>query len=116
MPRVVFQRDGLAQRPNGCKPRELKCRVGCIQSRSALPSHRLKYTLLLPKSGPTGSVARHITMESSWEHSSNDALDRQEQMLQDTMRELDMLNEEIVTLTTEYNSMLQQLKDLVLNT
>ena len=46
----------------------------------------------------------------------NDALDRQEQMLQDTMRELDMLNEEIVTLTTEYNSMLQQLKDLVLNT
>ena len=46
----------------------------------------------------------------------NEALDRQEQMLQDTMRELDMLNEEIVTLTTEYNSMLQQLKDLVLNT
>jgi hypothetical protein len=46
----------------------------------------------------------------------NEALDRQEQMLQETMRELDMLNEEIVTLTTEYNSMLQQLKDLVLNT
>ena len=46
----------------------------------------------------------------------NEALDRQEQMLQDTMRELDTLNEEIVTLTTEYNSMLQQLKDLVLNT
>ena len=46
----------------------------------------------------------------------NEALDRQEQMLQDTMRELDMLNEEIVTLTTEYNSMLQQLKDLVLKT
>ena len=46
----------------------------------------------------------------------NDALDRQEQMLQETMRELDTLNEEIVTLTTEYNSMLQQLKDLVLKT
>jgi len=46
----------------------------------------------------------------------NEALDRQEQMLQETMRELDMLNEEIVTLTTEYNSMLQQLKDLVLKT
>ena len=46
----------------------------------------------------------------------NEALDRQEQMLQETMRELDLLNEEIVTLTTEYNSMLQQLKDLVLNT
>ena len=46
----------------------------------------------------------------------NEALDRQEQMLQETMRELDMLNEEIVTLTTEYNSMLQQLKDLVRNT
>ena len=46
----------------------------------------------------------------------NEALDRQEQMLQETMRELDALNEEIVTLTTEYNSMLQQLKDLVLNT
>ena len=38
----------------------------------------------------------------------NEALDRQEQMLQETMRELDTLNEEIVTLTTEYNSMLQQ--------
>jgi len=37
-------------------------------------------------------------------------------MLQETMRELDTLNEEIVTLTTEYNSMLQQLKDLVLKT
>ena len=46
----------------------------------------------------------------------NEALDRQEQMLQETMRELDTLNEEIVTLTTQYNSMLQQLKDLVLNT
>jgi len=46
----------------------------------------------------------------------NEALDRQEQMLQETMRELDTLNEEIVTLTTEYNSMLQQLKDLVLKT
>ncbi len=46
----------------------------------------------------------------------NAALDRQEQMLQETMRELDTLNEEIVTLTSEYNSMLQQLKDLVLNT
>ena len=33
----------------------------------------------------------------------NEALDRQEQMLQETMRELDTLNEEIVTLTTEYN-------------
>ena len=30
----------------------------------------------------------------------NEALDRQEQMLQETMRELDTLNEEIVTLTT----------------
>ena len=46
----------------------------------------------------------------------NEALDRQEEMLQDLMRELDILNEEIVNLTTEYNSMLQQLKDLVLNT
>jgi len=46
----------------------------------------------------------------------NEALDRQEQMLQETMRELDTLNEEIVTLTTEYNSMWQQLKDLVLKT
>ncbi len=46
----------------------------------------------------------------------NEALDRQEQMLQETMRELDTLNAEIVTLTSEYNSMLQQLKDLVLNT
>ena len=46
----------------------------------------------------------------------NEALDRQEQMLQETMRELDTLNEEIVTLTTEYNTMLQQLKDLVLKT
>ena len=46
----------------------------------------------------------------------NEGLDRQEQMLQETMRELDTLNEEIVTLTSEYNSMLQQLKDLVLNT
>ena len=46
----------------------------------------------------------------------NKALDRQEEMLQDLMRELDILNEEIVNLTTEYNSMLQQLKDLVMNT
>lgn len=46
----------------------------------------------------------------------NDALDRQEQMLQDLMRELDTLNEEIVSLTTEYNSMLKQLKDLVMQT
>ena len=46
----------------------------------------------------------------------NDALDRHEQMLQDMMKELDILNEEIVTLTTEYNSMLKQLKDLVLQT
>ena len=46
----------------------------------------------------------------------NEALDRQEEMLRDLMRELDILNEEIVNLTTEYNSMLQQLKDLVMNT
>ena len=46
----------------------------------------------------------------------NDALDRQEQMLHDMMRELDILNEEIVSLTTEYNSMLKQLKDLVMQT
>ena len=46
----------------------------------------------------------------------NEALDRQEQMLQDMMRELDILNEEIVSLTTEYNSMLKQLKDLVMQT
>lgn len=46
----------------------------------------------------------------------NEALYRQEEMLQDLMRELDILNEEIVNLTTEYNSMLQQLKDLVMNT
>ena len=46
----------------------------------------------------------------------NDALDRHEQMLQDMMKELDILNEEIVTLTTEYNSMLKQLKDLVMKT
>lgn len=46
----------------------------------------------------------------------NDALDRHEQMLQEMMKELDILNEEIVTLTTEYNSMLKQLKDLVMQT
>jgi predicted RNase H-like nuclease (RuvC/YqgF family) len=46
----------------------------------------------------------------------NEALDRQEEMLQDLMRELDMMNEEIVKLTTEYNSMLKQLKDLVMQT
>ena len=46
----------------------------------------------------------------------NDALDRHEQMLQDMMKELDILNEEIVTLTTEYNSMLKQLIDLVMQT
>ena len=46
----------------------------------------------------------------------NDALDRHEQMLQEMMKELDILNEEIVTLTTEYNSMLKQLKDLVMKT
>ena len=44
----------------------------------------------------------------------NDALDRQEQMLQEVMKELDILNEEIVTLTSEYNSMLKELKELVL--
>jgi len=46
----------------------------------------------------------------------NEALDRHEQMLQEMMKELDILNEEIVTLTTEYNSMLKQLKDLVMKT
>ena len=46
----------------------------------------------------------------------NDALDRHEQMLQDMMKELDILNEEIVTLTTEYNSMLKKLIDLVMLT
>ena len=46
----------------------------------------------------------------------NDALDRHEQLLEDLMRELDLLNEEIVSLTTEYNSMLKQLKDLVMQT
>ena len=44
----------------------------------------------------------------------NDALDRQEQMLQEVMKELDILNEEIVTLTSEYNSMLKELKELVM--
>ena len=46
----------------------------------------------------------------------NDALDRQEQMLQEDMKELDILNEEIVTLTREYNSMLKELKELVMQT
>jgi septal ring factor EnvC (AmiA/AmiB activator) len=46
----------------------------------------------------------------------NDALDRQEQMLQEVMKELDILNEEIVTLTSEYNSMLKELKELVMQT
>jgi|TARA_B100001094_G_C18061361_1_gene735258 septal ring factor EnvC (AmiA/AmiB activator) len=46
----------------------------------------------------------------------NDALDRQEQMLQEVMKELDILNEEIVTLTSEYNSMLKELKELVMKT
>ena len=45
-----------------------------------------------------------------------DALDRQEQMLQEVMKELDILNEEIVTLTSEYNSMLKELKELVMKT
>ena len=44
----------------------------------------------------------------------NEALDRQEQMLQEVMKELDILNEEIVTLTSEYNSMLKELKELVM--
>jgi len=46
----------------------------------------------------------------------NDALDRQEQMLQEVMKELDILNEEIVTLTSEYNSMFKELKELVMQT
>ena len=46
----------------------------------------------------------------------NEALDRQEQMLQEVMKELDILNEEIVTLTSEYNSMLKELKELVMQT
>ena len=46
----------------------------------------------------------------------NDALDQQEQMLQEVMKELDILNEEIVTLTSEYNSMLKELKELVMKT
>ena len=46
----------------------------------------------------------------------NDALDRQEQMLQEVMKELDILNEEIVMLTSEYNSMLKELKELVMQT
>lgn len=46
----------------------------------------------------------------------NDALDRQEQMLQEVMKELDILNEEIVILTSEYNSMLKELKELVMQT
>lgn len=46
----------------------------------------------------------------------NDALDQQEQMLQEVMKELDILNEEIVTLTSEYNSMLKELKELVMQT
>ena len=46
----------------------------------------------------------------------NDALDRQEQMLQEVMKELDILNEEIVTLTSEYNSLLKELKELVMQT
>jgi len=46
----------------------------------------------------------------------NEALDRQEQMLQEVMKELDILNEEIVILTSEYNSMLKELKELVMQT
>jgi|TARA_R110000772_G_scaffold189446_2_gene300446 cell division protein FtsB len=46
----------------------------------------------------------------------NEALDRQEQMLQEVMKELDILNEEIVMLTSEYNSMLKELKELVMQT
>ena len=46
----------------------------------------------------------------------NEALDRQEEMLRDLMRELDILNEEIVACTEEYNTMLQRLKEMVLST
>jgi cell division protein FtsB len=46
----------------------------------------------------------------------NEALDQQEQMLQEVMKELDILNEEIVMLTSEYNSMLKELKELVMQT
>jgi len=46
----------------------------------------------------------------------NEALDRQGQMLQEVMKELDILNEEIVMLTSEYNSMLKELKELVMQT
>lgn len=46
----------------------------------------------------------------------NEALDRQEEMLRDLMRELDILNEEIVACTEDYNTMLQRLKEMVLST
>ena len=44
------------------------------------------------------------------------ALDRQEEILRDCMRELDILNEEIVACTEDYNTMLQRLKEMVLST
>ena len=46
----------------------------------------------------------------------NEALDRQEEMLRDLMRELDILNEEIVACTEDYNTMLQRLKEMFLST
>lgn len=45
----------------------------------------------------------------------NEELDRCEQMMKEHMQMLDDLNEEIVSLTNEYNTMLQRLKDLLLN-
>ena len=44
----------------------------------------------------------------------NEALDRQEEMLRDLMRELDILNEEIVACTEDYNTKLQRRKEMVL--
>jgi hypothetical protein len=44
----------------------------------------------------------------------NETLDEVEVQLGMAMQELDMLNEEITTLTENYNRILKELKDLVL--
>ena len=46
----------------------------------------------------------------------NETLDEVELQLSMAMQELDALNEEIVILTSEYNSMLKELKELVMQT
>jgi hypothetical protein len=44
----------------------------------------------------------------------NETLDEVELQLSMAMQELDMLNEEITSLTNDYNRILKELKDLVL--